>query len=389
MSRTVLLIGVLVVAGSGARAQADAGAAKAAATQPSPPASPRTNSGTRKVSKAEQRRYRAALRAGRARMAKNDARGAIASFEQALVAIPDDARALSELGFAAFKARDLTKARQATEQSIAAAGDPRLRAASMYNLGRILEAQDKKSEALDVYRRSLALRPNIIVRDRVVALDPDAKPDEPIAPVELQGPFPTLEAYCAAAAQVEPDEPCRTSGDEVPTLPTVTLEKPYQQLAMLQTGFAQSCSLAIRTAAGWFVHEEFAECRLMGGRWDRSVSFDSLTLRDIVAGGTKELVLEMQTDETFNDTPPDAKDDEMVISTEHTRGLLICGVGASGKPSCTPLVVVEWAHDEDNPSVLEAKFEDSAIVLRLVKGGGGDASNGGIGVIGKHPLRFP
>jgi tetratricopeptide (TPR) repeat protein len=383
MSRTMLLIGVLAVAGSGGRAQADAGAPKAAATQPSPPARPKT----RKVSKADQRRYRAALRAGRARMAKNDVKGAVASFEQALVAIPDDARALSELGFAAFKARDLTRARQATEQSIAAAGDPKLRAASLYNLGQILEAQDKKDEALDVYRRSLALRPNIVVRDRVAALDPDARPDEPIAPVELVGPFPTLEAYCAAVAQAEPEEPCRTSADDVPTLPKVTLEKPYQQLAMLQTGFAQSCSLAIRTAAGWFVHEEFAECRLMGSRWDRSVSFDSVTLREVVAGGSKELILEMQTDETFNDTPPDAKDDEMVISTEHTRGLLICGVGASGKPSCTPEVVVEWAHDEDNPSVLEARFEDNAIVLRLVKGGG-NSSNGGIGVIGKHPLRF-
>src|SRR4051812_33150108 len=182
MSKMIVLVAMLIAAGWVGTAEA-----KDAAPVTTKAAAPAT--AAKKITKAEQRRYRAALRAGRSKLKKKDAKGAVASFEAALVAVPDDARALSELGFAAFLAGDLVKARQATERSIAAAGDPKLRAASMYNLGRILEAQGKKDDAVEIYRRSLALRPNAIVRDRLVKLDPDAKPDEPIVPQELDGPY--------------------------------------------------------------------------------------------------------------------------------------------------------------------------------------------------------
>jgi Tetratricopeptide repeat len=340
----------------------------------------------KKVSKKAQQRYRAALKAGRAKLKQNDAKGAVASFEAALKAVPDDARALSELGWAAFKAGDLAKARQATDRSIASAGDAKLRAASLYNLGRILEAEGKKPEAIEPYRRSLALRPNATVRDRLVALDPAAKPDEPIAPAALAGPYPSLDAYCAAFTK-EQDEPCVLDRASAPKLPELKLEAPYRELAVLLTGYDQHCTLAIRTGAGWFIDEYVTECREMGGHWERFVDVEAAALRDLVAGGAKELTLELETSEWFNETPEDAADDEMVVTNEKSRWLMVCGVGASGTPSCTPTVLVSWSRDENEGFALEPRFDDGAVVLRVKQGG--SHVEGSIGVLGKHPLRFP
>jgi tetratricopeptide (TPR) repeat protein len=340
-----------------------------------------------RTTKADGRRYRAALKAGRAKVKAKDFKGAVAELEAALVAVPDDARALSELGWAAFKAGDLVKARKATDRSIAAAGDPELRAASFYNLGRILEAESKKVEAIDAYRRSLVLRPNATVRDRLVGLDPEARPDEPIAPQPLAGPFPSMNAYCEKLAKQPEPEPCKPAAENGIELPKVAFEAPFKELAIMLTD-DERCSLGIRTPAGWFVNEDFAECRFMGGRWDRLVTFASVQKRDVVAGEPKELVFSIEVEESYNDTADDAGEDELEITNTSYSLLMVCGAGASGKPSCTPATMTSWKRDDEPGLVLEPRFEEGALILRLASGGG---KTGGaqIGAIGKHPLRFP
>lgn len=60
--------------------------------------------------------YRAALKEGRELAQKGNHVAAVAAFMRALVALPDDPAALSELGLAAREARDLTQAEQATRK---------------------------------------------------------------------------------------------------------------------------------------------------------------------------------------------------------------------------------------------------------------------------------
>jgi hypothetical protein len=119
------------------------------------------------------RSFRHHLNAGRKLGADDDWNGAVAQFEAALALEPESARALSELGWAALQLDDVDKARSASERSIVLAHDPKLKAASLYNLGRALEGGGDAGGALFAYERSLRLRPNHIVQQRYEALGGD------------------------------------------------------------------------------------------------------------------------------------------------------------------------------------------------------------------------
>lgn len=115
-------------------------------------------------------RHAAHLRAGRAAAKKKDWKTAMTEFDAAHQAIPEDAVALSELGWAAFNAGDLDRAQKANEEAVKLAKDPKLKAASLYNLGRVAEAKGDKETAKAMYTQSLELRPNDTVAKRLAAL---------------------------------------------------------------------------------------------------------------------------------------------------------------------------------------------------------------------------
>src|SRR5262245_55957379 len=75
-------------------------AAKAKATKPAKPGKP---------SKEQLKAYNDALKRGRAASKKKDWAGAIKAFEECLTLAPDDAMALSELGWALYSSGDLDK----------------------------------------------------------------------------------------------------------------------------------------------------------------------------------------------------------------------------------------------------------------------------------------
>ena len=75
-----------------------------------------------------------------------------------MVADRDD-RALAELSFAAMSAGEQDLARKAGRQAVLTATEPKIRAAALYNLGRVEEPGDP-AKAAALYRASLALRPN-------------------------------------------------------------------------------------------------------------------------------------------------------------------------------------------------------------------------------------
>jgi len=119
----------------------------------------------------EQRQaYREHLEAGRKLAHAAKWGEACREFEAALAAVPMDARALSELGWATFQAGDYDRARQANADSVRVAVEPALKAAGLYNLGRVAEATGEREQAAQLYRESIRLRPNEDVEERLEAL---------------------------------------------------------------------------------------------------------------------------------------------------------------------------------------------------------------------------
>lgn len=127
-------------------------------------------------------------------------KGAIAAFEAALQALPGDDRALSELSFAALSFGDFAKARDAGHRSVLAASSASVKAASLYNVGRVEEANGRLADAANLYRDSLALRNNKTVRERLAKVSKgDAAPDAD--EVLCSGAAMTEAALCACIAK--------------------------------------------------------------------------------------------------------------------------------------------------------------------------------------------
>jgi hypothetical protein len=150
--------------------------------------------------------YRKRLSAGR-KLARARRWGeAAVEFEKALQAIPMDGRALSELSWAALQAGDHPKAVRASTDAARVTADRKLRAASLYNLGRALEALGDRAGAAKQYKESLALRPHKDVAARLTKLG--QKPPTAGAPPDVPCTAPlTQEALCK----------CLVSGDGEPT----------------------------------------------------------------------------------------------------------------------------------------------------------------------------
>lgn len=99
------------------------------------------------------------LASGRTLGAAKRWREAQAALEAAVAERPNDAVALAELGWAAFHAGDVERARSASTLAVEAATEPNLKAMALYNLGLAIEAADAHA-ALSLFRESLNLREN-------------------------------------------------------------------------------------------------------------------------------------------------------------------------------------------------------------------------------------
>lgn len=122
------------------------------------------------VDRASRQRFAALLARGRKHAEARQWGDAVRAFEAAVAIDPGDARAQSELGWAAFNAGDLATAKRATQIAVTAASDRSLKAQSLYNAGRIAEASDDAAAAERAYRESLTLRPSDVVEKRLAGL---------------------------------------------------------------------------------------------------------------------------------------------------------------------------------------------------------------------------
>ena len=157
---------------------------------------------------ADRRRYKTHLRIGRKHSGDRAWAAAIGEFEAALRIIPDEPHALSELGWAAFRAGDMERARAANEKAVALSEDSALKAASLYNLGRIAEEQGDTTAAIEWYGKSVELRPIASVQARMVRLRAAPTSGQPApAPQADKCENPSSqELYCACMSGF-PDEP--------------------------------------------------------------------------------------------------------------------------------------------------------------------------------------
>jgi hypothetical protein len=237
-----------------------------AATTPSASASAsgRTTPPTPTISPEARRSYARHLAKGRALAAEQKWGEASAMLEKALVDVPGDPRALTELGFTLLRAGDVPKARSISKKAVARAQEPKLKASALYNLGRAEEAMGHAGDASKAYVASLALRPNDVVQKQLDGLSKSApspggsssaNAPEPL-PCQAAQPLDELTACLGKAAWVveetdapEPRKPelVATEGD------MVALAKKVRIVSAPVNAFEDDFFLVASDVRGWSV----------------------------------------------------------------------------------------------------------------------------------------
>jgi hypothetical protein len=291
-------------------------------------------------------KYAPALSRGRKLEGKHDWKAAIAAFDECLAVLPDDPVALSEIGWSAYNVPDLARAEKSTQAALKAGGSKDLRGATLYNLGLIKEAQGDKAGAIAAYRDSLKERPNETVRGQLGKLDPAAAKElDPFKPVEMNGPFKILEAFCkeehppssTPETDDDPGEKCECSAHAIDAGKLDKARGPIKEARI----FSYQCSsgrgsyeriqgtlvLGVRVAAGWFVRD------LVDTRDDHYCSDEikgpQFAIVEAAPGAAPALTLRIGIDEGCA---------RSLMNETTTESFYVAGVGPSGHPSLTPAV---------------------------------------------------
>jgi tetratricopeptide (TPR) repeat protein len=304
--------------------------------------------------------YRAALARGRALARAEDWPGAIGAFEAAVAADPGDARARSELGWAALHGGDLALAERASEDAIARATG-KVKAAALYNLGRVHEARGDRVAAGAAYRASLALRPSATVAKRLaelargaaiapVAIAPVAvAPVAPVAPsarMASRRAFADQAAYCAAIdadARARDDEDDGRAAGAVRCGPAPLVAgvdelvvgqgaiRSVRVLGLIGDLDDVTCVLGIDTGHGWAPGGE-VPCRtitVVGTDWAAVTALDSPAPGQLIARFALGTALR-------------DPDDPRAARYACQEVVVACAV-ADGAVGCTAPVPIAWA----------------------------------------------
>jgi tetratricopeptide (TPR) repeat protein len=343
--------------------------------------------------------YGAALVLGRKLVHADKFAEATRAFEDALSKLPDDPVALSELSWSAFKAGQLDRAAKAARKSASATGNKRLRAASLYNLGRVLEARAERDGAVAAYLTSYRLRPRPAVAKRLYALGAEIPAGGLQRAMPLAGPATELTELCA--------EPCVAPVTSGVTGPTHIDEPPppYRAIGFFRAAGEAGCRLQIATERGIYAGaDDLFNCT--ADRADARV--DRLEVVDVVPGGAPEIAVE------FSGAwyRVGAVDDVWGAGWKRDHHLVVCGIGATGTPSCTGWFDLgysdDWKPPADDPRAAEVepavsgfrfdyRFDDGALVIseadkQLTAHPMADARRqyrARKGAVGRYPLTFP
>lgn len=301
------------------------------------------------------------LRRGRQLAQQGQRPAAIAAFEAALRAVPDEPRVLSELGWALRGAGDLTRAEQVCKQAVQAAQEPPLRASALYNLGRVLEDKRDKPGAVVAYRESLRLRPNRIVRERLLDLDPTVQSDA-FQPQPLDGPYATVEAWCK-----KKDSECHFKEEASVTSELAQPQPPWKEARVFTAGSSpEECVLAVRTGRGWFFGQP-TYCSDGIFRHDVKATLEG---KDVLSAAGLELLLTLQGTDAMKDYDDERGHSVCCLEVELSE-LVVCGVGPSQVPHCTPAISLMPPLDAGKGTVesgLRARYAGQEIILERSDG---------------------
>jgi hypothetical protein len=190
--------------------------------------------------------------------------------------------------------------------------------------------------------------------------------DETWVAKPMEGPFPSLEAYCKTLKRKPPTKAdsddgfgpwrdlCYTAADAKPK----TLAAPYLEVRTFTSSAVQDnrdgtprggpwgveYNLGVRLASGWYVaHDVLHDDRGNGWYCESSVHARELAVRDVIPGGAPEIVLIAR-------SGCECKNDRY---NEGLTSLVVAGMGPLGKPSAIAGVVIEQdfvvAHQEVDP----------------------------------------
>jgi len=302
----------------------------------------------------ERKKYRQLLSQGRKLEAAGKLPDAAKAFADCLAVVPDDATALSELGYVQFRAGNLIEAEKTTRKAVARSGPPDLRAASLYNLALILQAraQDKVG-AVAALEQSLRLRPDKTVQEALAKLDPKAVGRVRAGVTPLAGPF---FADDPSGQKLKTEQCWKSLADEMAELEVTAsdvkdrIKCSYELKVKLPPGSPfldvrlwssigsynwpkQADTIAIRTAKGWYVRHYAV---VWSNRWvSGSTKILSAEVRDL--GNRKVLALRWQ---HASDSWTWSLDESLERGQEEgrvdrTSNLMLIGIGPSGTPSAT------------------------------------------------------
>ncbi|HEX3760752.1 MAG TPA: tetratricopeptide repeat protein [Kofleriaceae bacterium] len=358
-----------------------------------------------------------ALRKARKLAAAGKHAEAVAAFEQVVKAHPDDVAAQAELGFEAYKAKDYAKAEAVTRAAIAKlpaakASDAdtsqadRTRGAALYNLGLILEATNRPKDAATAYAGSLDARASRAARTRLQKLDPAlAAKHDPLAPDPLAGPFASLTATCEAARKDAPADPPADwdEGESCARPPRIAIAgaptPPFDEVVAYQTPPKVDLHIAVRIGKQWYRYS-FGSSHDLGepGGGDGE-HCGATTYKAVRIGALKREVPALQLEYTgLNEACERRKGGGHYESWGwNDRGLVVIGVGPSGKPSGMPPLLtheVDWFSEDEGKKTTSR----AGLTLTWAPGAldvGGKAPQTGTepldaeGLLGHHVIAFP
>ena len=187
-----------------------------------------------------------------------DFSGAVRAYEDALAQWPNDGLLLSELAWAAVRARDGRKGRAAAEKAIGLADSRELKAAAYYNLGRAAELLSEREAAISAYQSAVALRAPLAEGRR----DYNGAPNSPLHAVgealrKLDAPpFPATGRLLRGPFSDEgqagiKEKPCHVQSQHA------ELPLPFLDVSACEGNIAYT--LRVNTADGFFLLDDYLD----------------------------------------------------------------------------------------------------------------------------------
>jgi hypothetical protein len=313
------------------------------------------------------------MRAGMALQKASKWAESVPEFEAALVAVPDDQRALAELGWSAMHAGDFTKARKADEQAIRVAVDKNVKAAGLYNLGQVQEKTGDKPGAQKSYQESLTLRPHPVVEKALVALG--AKPGVSV-PFCAAGAKPCDCIFEHAFDENQQGTAATCVEAKTPAIPVKT----FKLYTVASEAYFGSKWTYVLDEANQLV--DIVDGEAERGRMFEKTTLDKAEVKTIAGHWVLWLETTNRTDVTY------VMDDDMVGEEWLAKQVTICVIGDAKTATRCPLRDVPLLQKVDKGKPVETHLEvkiadDGIATVKLLKG----PSDAQIGkLVGPHKL---